>query len=478
MSELKEVFSFDSKRTSIKDEVYLYFSFDLVNSTAFKDSYPLHWPTVISRFYELTRQYILDRLSPIKVWKYIGDEVLFYKKIHNLADIYPCPKEALNIMQQVSTDLNKQFTNLNFPFSIKAAIWIAKVSPNQPTLGQTQKLDYSKLQKNIIIDRSGADVEIESTEPYIDFLGPDIDIGFRICKCINQNKLGIESKLAYILYQNKDEIRFKEKYDIERKARIVSYKALKGVWKNRLYPIIWYYDDWANEEDVFQYDELFSFEVQISESKFEHYSLRDKKAQISQIDKIFRDLNRLDEIQEILDTIDQTIQKPVDTVKKIKAIPKDRQTEVHCVGVCFNNDGNIFLARRHKDKKNFSEKWEFGCAQLSISETFKSCLDNYYSKEFGFNIEFKDNLPIPIKVYDFVSSKDGRTIPGVIFVAFVKDYSNLKIDTTQHSEYTWFAPSEIPNISIDDYIDGFQDTVSIAKEFYDKWTEVEVQHSS
>ena len=58
--------------------VYLFFSFDLVNSTQFKASHPDDWPVVVTRFYELITAELTTRLSSAIVWKFVGDEVLFF----------------------------------------------------------------------------------------------------------------------------------------------------------------------------------------------------------------------------------------------------------------------------------------------------------------------------------------------------------------------------------------------------------------
>lgn len=62
-----------------------------------------------------------------------------------------------------------------------------------------------------------------------EFLGNDIDIGFRIKENTQKRRFIISYELAYILSKNIDYLM---------NIHIITYKCLKGVWQNRLYSII------------------------------------------------------------------------------------------------------------------------------------------------------------------------------------------------------------------------------------------------
>lgn len=79
------------------DGVYLFFSFDLVNSTAFKTGYPKEWKKVFKRFYEITKEEMSKRYSWCAIWKYIGDEVLIYVKVYCIDDVYDSPMIASEV---------------------------------------------------------------------------------------------------------------------------------------------------------------------------------------------------------------------------------------------------------------------------------------------------------------------------------------------------------------------------------------------
>jgi hypothetical protein len=99
-------------RASIKDQgfttlvsepeagVYLFFSFDLVNSTQFKSAQPKIWPLAITRFYELIVSEMITRIAGATVWKFVGDEVLLMKRVSADQDIFeslPAASDALRV---------------------------------------------------------------------------------------------------------------------------------------------------------------------------------------------------------------------------------------------------------------------------------------------------------------------------------------------------------------------------------------------
>src|SRR5437762_1050349 len=113
--------------------VYLFFSFDLVNSTQFKASRPDHWPVVVTRFYELIIAELTTRVSSAIVWKFIGDEVLFFKQITHRQDLHialPAAHDALLAAMEV---LHKNFPLSRELLAVKGTAWIAEAQPIQPS---------------------------------------------------------------------------------------------------------------------------------------------------------------------------------------------------------------------------------------------------------------------------------------------------------------------------------------------------------
>lgn len=107
------------------DGIYLFFSFDLVNSTKFKSRYKRKWPIVFDQFYSRITKEMIENVKGSVVWKYIGDEVLFYKKVTCEEDLFIHLSEVLNItrnvMKKINTSVNETLGNL----FIKTSVWIA-----------------------------------------------------------------------------------------------------------------------------------------------------------------------------------------------------------------------------------------------------------------------------------------------------------------------------------------------------------------
>src|SRR4051812_33058781 len=81
---------FNISRGPPLDGAYLFFSFDLVNSTRYKALFPGHWPIVATHFYDMVANEMATRFTSARLWKHIGDEILFYKLVTRTADVHRC----------------------------------------------------------------------------------------------------------------------------------------------------------------------------------------------------------------------------------------------------------------------------------------------------------------------------------------------------------------------------------------------------
>src|SRR5450432_1705697 len=80
---------------------YLFLSYDLVNSTIFKQTDP-DWPKKLSEFYRLAERGVIARIPGVVVWKYAGDEVLFWCTASAVADVSRCVESGYEVL----TDLD------------------------------------------------------------------------------------------------------------------------------------------------------------------------------------------------------------------------------------------------------------------------------------------------------------------------------------------------------------------------------------
>lgn len=146
----------------------------------------------------------------------------------------------LETITAVQKFLNQEESMYFDKIYVKTTIWIADVIDEK--IIKTSEIE-NKINNIIFCPNSS------SQKHEIDFLGSDIDLGFRISKFSHQNVLTLDAKLTYLLLHHKETI----KKEIEDCLKIVDYQMLKGVWRNHKYPIIWYCQKW--EKDIFRYDE-------------------------------------------------------------------------------------------------------------------------------------------------------------------------------------------------------------------------------
>lgn len=154
-------------------ELYCLFSVDLANSTSNKYTDP-HWDNLILNFYEKIPLHFQTILSSkgvsntIEIWKYVGDEILFYSKI---TDILQIPLTVSAFKETLEFFLNNQDR-----IAIKGTIWTAQLN---------------RIDKSFYANRSS-----NNNNNNLDFIGPSIDCGFRISKFATQQYIAISVEVA------------------------------------------------------------------------------------------------------------------------------------------------------------------------------------------------------------------------------------------------------------------------------------------
>ena len=268
-------------------EIYLFISFDLVDSTVFKTKIENKsiWQYVIFYFYDTFNIAKTTILKKMFVWKYIGDEIILCAKIDSIDELQDIPKKAFELQNKISKEIQERF---KIKLDIKGALWLAPVVYYDR--GQIEEFNKNAKSKgsNRIKNNIYKNIKIilnNGLVPTYDFLGPDIDTGFRIAKYAYKNKIILSAEYAYLLLKQLDEAE-------KKKIKIVSFEHLKGVWDDRAYPIIWYYNDWSNINDDFEYDEYKKNNI-----------IRDIKNRkdLSYLETVFKQLTKLDEIKKFLE---------------------------------------------------------------------------------------------------------------------------------------------------------------------------------
>lgn len=195
----------------------MFISVDIVNSTKYKnilsksseDVQP--WLEFFSHFYKYFPQDLNDEIhklsnkdeftsvhgDKLKVWKLLGDEIVFYTELKDYRETHL----YIIALKQTMKSFSKQYINEKY-LALKSSAWIAGFP-----VGNTEF----------------------KVEDKTDFLGPSIDIGFRLSKFATTEKIVISVDLALLLLEkNIDGL----KYFFD------GYHVLKGVFLDREYPII------------------------------------------------------------------------------------------------------------------------------------------------------------------------------------------------------------------------------------------------
>jgi hypothetical protein len=435
---------FNISRSSPRDGAYLFFSFDLVNSTRYKALFPSHWPIVATHFYDIVANEMATRFTSARLWKHMGDEILFYKLITSVDDVLCCLPLASEVQMTAIAVLHQVYPQTRPILSLKGSVWIADVEYIVPS--DSREVQLTK--RNLVTGVASLTDALDR-----DFLGPEIDTGFRLGKYVQHRRIVISAHLAAILYRER--ARFSE---IEDRLKIVAYEELKGVWDGRRYPIIWYEEDWPSIASTFLYDEHLISPIVASVRR----GLDGEENKLRYIERVFSDLGKQDEVEDLQHVISSS-HVAVAPVIEVE-IPRDRFAEVHCVAICFDPKGRVLVGKRPARKKRLPGVWEFGCGQLKIGEDFAACLQRTYFEDFGARLAFGTNPP-PVATFSLRDTTEHRVIPGIIFAARVLNPAEVAIATIKekHSEIKWIAEDELAGIRPEEYVPDFLSNVEAAR---------------
>lgn len=401
---------------------YVYFSFDLVNSTLYKTINESGWPLVITKFFEAVEDGLKKRIDYVHLWKYVGDELLLYKKIESLDELRGCVPRAHAVMTHTIERLHDLFPDSRTVLSVKTTVWCARVHEIPPADIHAHR--PADGYRNLIVPQPAA-----PGREHLDFLGPDIDIGFRIARFAARRRLVISADLAYLLYKDRA-----ENEGIEGRLGIVGYERLKGVWGDRHYPVIWYEEDWNVVSSSFLYDEHHHNPI------IQRLKKGGESEGLAHITKILDDLALKDRADELWTYVAALRPTPdAEHVAEVVQGSASSLVEVHCVAVCFRDDGRALVARRSHDKRRFPGQWEFGCGQLSAFESFEGCLRRAYHEDFCAELVIDDH-PLPVSTYTIEDPVEGRHIPGIIFAVGIANPDGVKL--RKHIEIDWVDPEK------------------------------------
>lgn len=466
---------------SIKNEkkgsryVEIFFSFDIVNSSLYKDTNYFGWQSVLTTLLTDIQKEVTKEIPEAQLWRVLGDEIIFFVTIRDVDEIY----STIDAIYRILTLSNLKLKNGNFfeniceEFSIEkidwmkgsnilavqSAAWIAIILNGENSLFSPFDNIFKKYR-------------ISESQQINEFLGQDIDIGFRIKKETQDRRLVISVELAKIL---------SEKTEYLSRLNIITYKSLKGVWQNRLYPIIWYHDSQISGvsfEDSFYYDE-----ITYSHLSKEYFLNREKNGgdlasyMFLDVNKALRKIIKDQKLYGKLDQIHKVINETEKDVRVVENEFDSRLLEFHFAAVCCDVDSRKVLIAKRKNRRLYSGRWEFGCAKASIDKNICESIKDDYKNDFGIDIDIicddkrADIEPKPLALYQV--KKVEKLQKGVIVVAKIVQNIN-QIDKVikireKHEEYRWISEEDIETfneLTIDDFKDTLKKVFAMWDEFF------------
>ena len=438
--------------------VEVFFSFDIVNSTSYKTLNFTGWSQVIFALFSKVQRLVAKKMPSAEMWRILGDEVIFIVPIKEKNDIFIYVNsifEILNIMviqlkkgiffdELGICELDRDLMKMQNIISMKAAAWIAIIGENLKKLEQYDNLiERFKLQEGYGI---------------FEFLGNDIDTGFRVKENTQERRLTISYELAYILSRNTDYLK---------NIHIITYKRLKGVWQNRLYPIIWYYDEKYLEgmsfENSFYYDERENNELVKSyfENRINSILIQEMYYDVDYaLSKILAD----QQLEDKFAKIDNIIRESQEDFKHL--LDPKFLLRLHCVAVCYDKrNKKILIMKRADNREKLPDCWEFGCAKGTLETSLVERIEEEYRKDFGINIKVqcnkdrKDIQPIPLAMYE-VDGDQGKDKGIITMAEIVGDFDIDNFSGVKHSKVRWIEEREIEQFS-EPAVDDFKNTLNI-----------------
>lgn len=437
--------------------LYLFISYDLVNSTQYK-SHDQDWPIVIEQFFNIIEQKLKAQnpTSNAKLWRYAGDEILFYMEVRDENVLPEALQTSYEVLLHVVNYLHRKYTKTKTILSAKGAMWCARVGHLGSLAMDQVHHKFKKLGISNIL------VKIEETttkRSHIDFLGQDIDLGFRMSKHVVRKRFVVSADLAYLLIQLKNSDRKNNELakSLLDKMKIVSYKFLKGIWNNRRYPIIWFDKaNWNRIEETFLYDEKYNYEI-VNEiiSRNGEFQTPDY------IIKILEEVGKLENANSLWEYLTSLEKKDE---KQVIEVPMSKLAEIHCAAICINEKNEVLLAKRGEHKRIFASCWEFGCGQLRLNESIGDCLKRSYHDDFGVELELGKKL-IPIDTYEIRSNDVVEVVvPGIIFLAHIK---GQQVELRKHKDYRWLPLEDVENFE-EETVPNLKQNILDAKMLWDR----------
>jgi hypothetical protein len=276
-------------------DLLTFVSFDLVGSTALKQRRS-DWPKVVEFFYATSARLAATFIGQTHIWKFLGDEILLFTRIESTEALADVARKAFHCLRAIIGELSREYGE-DLGLSVKGIIWIA---PVQSEIDSDLSSDLVAAHRRIIDAFPGDDIVVDDYSSIegsaisgpLDFLGPNIDAGFRIGHFARAQELVVSPMLGYYLLQKRHSLN---------DLRIIDFHELKGVGEGTLFPGIWFHENWDSIGKDFTYAHRYRDELiqSVCRGGLESIALLDEVRRDGRLSRYFIDADLLDRIVEL-----------------------------------------------------------------------------------------------------------------------------------------------------------------------------------
>lgn len=486
--------------------VYVFVSMDLTNSTLFKSRHKNMWPKFVSAFYETVmdnfgflrfRDYVaeeneiikskemnsnvINHIGEFQLWKTVGDEVLLYSKVPTWETLYNIilhiDNKRKNIIDKtiekaISNTLSGKRKNNNEKeteeekeivkehehiykqyFDIKTTVWIASCA------GDINEINSNSYPNLAYKSTNYSNEELSDNIEHLDFMGPDIDEGFRLCEYAEKKQMIISPKLMYLLIRlrenDSDQINI-----LNLNFKIVNYVTMKGVWENRLYPIIMFcqHDPERSEielwKEMFDYDAFDNSLLYANIEKHQEKFLQDKKFSVLNLQHIYKNAIRENEMDALVQSF-LIQEKAMKNITETKLVDKKTKFEFHISCLCYND--NKFWLTKHQE-----HGWSFGCIQVLQNTDYFEFVKQSYKKKYNLDIHVDSSN----EILSFYSVNREKNVLGFVLgvVILVPDAKEMVVHDENNNWYSYEEAKNREGKKIDNYMSTLDKAYEILKE--------------
>ncbi len=419
----------------------LFISFDLVNCTLYKTVNKGVWATGVSEVIgHIIDTFMQKSNDGYRFWKVLGDEVVFTKNIPFMFEVQDLLEEIYRELtifnHKISTGEIGDINTMKV-LSVKSTVWVAGVSSTSKG-----------------VDNFYTEYKINDDKLQSEYLGTDIDAGFRISKYTSSNRMVISCELAAFFYKDR---MLRRKLN---KIHFLGLRTLKGIWENKPYPIFMYH----GESDTSFYESIgdkgasassillgYLSEVQEREVEEQYESYEEQV-----IAEFCYDSNLNDKVDQIITMVKEQNSYNVVASSGLK---------VHYSVLCYAMDGDeISFIITENSKGDIG----FGGAEIEHNLQYLDTIQLYYQKEFGVNLEFvKDvryNDPIPLILSSYFVDVGETRLKGCVFLAKI-DADKFWGDLSEEYKAQLIKKEDIQEFKFYDCENPLQDIIEQAMKY-------------